>query len=67
MLKCKKGFTLVEVLISIVILAIISVALLLLFNQSFEGIINSGRKSKTIYEKERPVKQSSLVMVWVWV
>ncbi|CEO87665.1 MAG TPA: prepilin-type N-terminal cleavage/methylation domain-containing protein [Syntrophaceticus sp.] len=51
MLKCKKGFTLVEVLISIVILAIISVALLLLFNQSFEGIINSGRKSKTIYEE----------------
>lgn len=48
--KSSGGFTLVEVLISLAILAIISIALLLLFNQSFDGIIKSGDKSESIYE-----------------
>lgn len=48
--KSSGGFTLVEVLVSIAILAIISVALLLLFNQSFVGIIESGNKAESIYE-----------------
>lgn len=56
MLKCKKGFTLVEVLISLAILTIISVALLLLFNQSFDGIIKSGKKAKAIYGNQETLE-----------
>jgi hypothetical protein len=48
--KSTEGFTPVEVLVSIAILTIISVALLLLFNQSFFTIIKSGNKAVNIYE-----------------
>lgn len=50
------GFTLIEVLVSIAILAIISVALLLLFNHSFWGIIKSGNKAENIYEVQQQLE-----------
>ena len=53
-----EGFTLVEVLISLAILSIVTVALLLLFNQSFDGIINSGKKAKGIYENQESLEDS---------
>lgn len=54
--ESSRGFTLVEVLISIAILAVISVALLLLFNQSFVGIIKSGNKAESIYEGQEDLE-----------
>ena len=50
------GFTLIEVLVSIAILAIISVALLLLFNHSFLGIIKSGNKAENIYKVQQQLE-----------
>ena len=56
--KSSEGFTLVEVLISLAILSIVTVALLLLFNQSFDGIINSGKKTKEIYDNQEALEDS---------
>lgn len=51
------GFTLIEVLISLAILSIVTVALLLLFNQSFDGIIKSGRKARDIYIDQKGMEE----------
>ncbi len=54
--KSSEGFTLVEVLVSLAILTIVSIALLLLFNQSFDGIIKSGKKAKMIYGNQETLE-----------
>jgi prepilin-type N-terminal cleavage/methylation domain-containing protein len=61
MLKCNKGFTLIEVLISLAILAIISVALLLLFNGSFDRVIKTGTKAKDIYKGQKTLEEKIAV------
>jgi prepilin-type N-terminal cleavage/methylation domain-containing protein len=61
MLKCNKGFTLIEVLISLAILAIISVALLLLFNGSFDRVIKTGTKAKDIYKRQKTLEEKIAV------
>ena len=43
-------------LVSLAILTIVSIALLLLFNQSFDGIIKSGKKAKMIYGNQETLE-----------
>lgn len=50
--KSTRGFTLIEIIISIAILGIIVVALLPVFTAGFKGIASAGNKSKTSYQSQ---------------
>ena len=47
-LKSKDGFTLVEVIVTILLIAVVSTILLFLFTDSFKNIIYSGQKDEAI-------------------
>jgi len=52
MLKNKKGFTLVELIISIAIISILVVSFLPLFSTSFKWIADAGRKSDALFNSQ---------------
>lgn len=56
--ESKKGFTLIEVIISISILAIISIAFLSIFGNSITGIWESGRKNISHYEAQNMIESN---------
>jgi len=47
-LRKKEGFTLVEVIITILLIAVVSTILLYLFTDSFKNIVHSGQKDEAI-------------------
>ena len=47
-LRSKEGFTLVEVIVTILLIAVVSTVLLYLFTDSFKNIIHSGQKDEAI-------------------
>lgn len=47
-LKTKEGFTLIEVIVTILLVAVVSTILLYLFTDSFKNIIYSGQKDEKI-------------------
>lgn len=53
-----KGFTLVEVLVSIAMIAIAIIAIIPLFNGSFSNIINSGKKSGAIAVAQKNIEDA---------
>ena len=55
-LKNKKGFTLIEVILSIAILGIISIAFLSMFTSGIVGISNSGKKSESHYTAQSDIE-----------
>ncbi|QGG46577.1 type IV pilus modification PilV family protein [Heliorestis convoluta] len=54
--SCKKGFSVVEVLISLVILTILIVAVAPLMATSFTGIMASGNRSTDLYQAQRELE-----------
>ena len=48
----ESGFSLVEVMIALVIIALIATAIVPLFISGFSGIVASGRKSVSMYETQ---------------
>mgnify|MGYP001334066919 CR=1 FL=1 len=54
----KKGFSLVEVLVAMAIFSIFIAASVSLFTTSFEGIMESGGKSKNIYEDQKVLEEN---------
>jgi len=57
-LKNKRGFTLIEVILSIAILAIISIAFLSMFTSGVVGISNSGKKSVSHYTAQNQIESN---------
>ena len=57
-LKNKKAFTLLEVVLSIALLAIISVAFLTMFTSGIVGIKNSGKKTVSHYTVQSQVESN---------
>lgn len=57
-IKNKKGFTLIEVILSIAILGIISVAFLSIFTNGLIGIANSGKKSISHYSAQNQIESN---------
>lgn len=51
-----KGFTLVEILVSIALLGIMAISMLPLFTNGYRWIINAGNKSKIIYVAQEQVE-----------
>lgn len=51
------GFSLVELLIAMVILAVIILSFTALFSSSFSGIFTAGRKSKALFEAQDELEQ----------
>ena len=47
-LSTKEGFTIVEVIVTILLIAVVSTILLYLFTDSFKNIIHSGQKDEAI-------------------
>ena len=47
-LRKKEGFTLVEVIVTILLIAVVSTILLYLFTDSFKNIVHSGQKDEAI-------------------
>ena len=47
-LRSKEGFTLVEVIVTILLIAVVSTVLLYLFTDSFKNIVHSGQKDEAI-------------------
>jgi len=47
-LRAKEGFTLVEVIVTILLIAVVSTVLLYLFTDSFKNIVHSGQKDEAI-------------------
>lgn len=56
-LKNQSGLTLVEVLVSIVIISIIAVLLAPLFSNNFLQVHNSGAKSEALYTSQQDIEQ----------
>jgi prepilin-type N-terminal cleavage/methylation domain-containing protein len=56
----RKGLTLVEVLLSIAILAILTIALLPLFTTALKGIITAGNNSDEIYQSQNGAEDKVL-------
>lgn len=52
----KKGFTLIELIISIALFAILSVAFLSMFSTGIKGIFNAGNKSKANYTSQQALE-----------
>jgi len=52
----QKGFTLIEVILSIALLGIISVAFLTMFTSGIVGITNSGKKSISHYTAQSQIE-----------
>lgn len=57
LLLIQKGFSLIEVLIAIFVLAIILVATVSIFATSYMGIIYSGHESKEIYNIQQQLEE----------
>ncbi|MBU3153368.1 prepilin-type N-terminal cleavage/methylation domain-containing protein [Clostridium estertheticum] len=57
-LKNEKGFTLIEIIISIAILGIISIAFLSVFTSGIVGISNSGKKSIAHYTAQDQIESN---------
>lgn len=57
-LQNKKGFTLIELIISIAILAIITTAFLTMFTSGIVGISNSGKKSVDHYTAQSQIESN---------
>ncbi|MBZ9688550.1 type II secretion system GspH family protein [Clostridium estertheticum] len=57
-LKNKKGFTLIEVILSIALLGIISIAFLTMFTSGIVGITNSGKKSVSHYTAQNQIESN---------
>ena len=57
-LKKKKGFTLIEVILSIAILGIISIAFMTMFTSGIVGISNSGKKSISHYVAQNQIESN---------
>lgn len=53
----KFGFTLVEIIISIVIIGIIAILLVPLFSNNILRIYNSGQKSEALYTAQQDIEQ----------
>jgi prepilin-type N-terminal cleavage/methylation domain-containing protein len=53
-----KGFTLVEILVSIAMIAIAIIAIIPLFNGSFSNIISSGQKSGAIAVAQKNIEDA---------
>ncbi|QZY56983.1 type IV pilus modification PilV family protein [Crassaminicella profunda] len=51
-LSDKKGFTLIEIIISLAILGIIVVSFTTTFTSSFSGIFSSGKKSQALHQAQ---------------
>ena len=47
-IRSKEGFTLVEIIVTILLIAVLSTVLLYLFTDSFKNIIHSGQKDEAI-------------------
>ena len=56
--KNKKGFTLIEIIVSIAIMGIISVAFLTMFTSGIIGISNSGEKSNSHYTAQSQMESN---------
>lgn len=54
----QKGFTLIEVILSIALLGIISVAFLTMFSSGIFGIINSGKNSVSHYTAQSQIESN---------
>ena len=54
--KNSRGFTLIEIIIGIAILAVISVAFLTLFSFSITRIISAGRKNESQYVAQEEIE-----------
>lgn len=54
----KKGFTLIEVIVSIAILGIISIAFLSIFSNGLIGIYRAGHKSVSQYEAQEKLENN---------
>lgn len=57
-LKNKKGFTLVEIIVAIAILAILAVVFLPIMTMSYSHIMKTGRKSQKLYEAQNTMEIS---------
>ena len=55
-LKNKKGFTLIEMIISLAILAILAAAFLGVFTSGYSGILSAGKYSQTGYVGQRAME-----------
>ena len=61
MRNCKKGMTLVEVLLSIAIIGILSIIIFPVFTSAFMIITRAGTKSETIYQDQNIVEDKILL------
>lgn len=57
-IKIKKGFTLIELIVSIALLAIISISFLAMFLNGITGIINAGKKSTNHYNAQDEIEKN---------
>jgi prepilin-type N-terminal cleavage/methylation domain-containing protein len=57
-LKNKKGFTLIEVILSIALLGILSIAFMTMFTSGIVGISNSGKKSISHYTAQNQIESN---------
>lgn len=55
MLSNEKGFTLIEIIISLAILGMIVISFTTAFTSSFSGIFSSGKKSQALHEAQTKI------------
>lgn len=53
--KGKKGFTLIELIISIAIISILLIALLTSFTGSFKQVFSNGSRTKSVFEAQNKI------------
>lgn len=56
-MKNKKGFTLIEVILSIAIIGIIAIFVVTIFGSGFRNIINSGKRTQEVFELESLINE----------
>ena len=56
-LSRNRGFTLVEIILAMAVLAVVILAYTMLFTDSFRGIFTAGHKTRALYEAQQEVEQ----------
>lgn len=52
-----KGFTLIEIIVSIALIAILGISLLTMFTVGFKSIIGAGNKNITVYKEQAETEE----------